>query len=327
MQPGYGVYTSPQIWTIDPMPHRARWAVVILVSALVIWVGGGLALHFGQIRHNQLGYDIEREFPPDKTYRPGEIFASTLAAIMDHELHTGFGWRPNDFPLWGPKVAADNNANRQLGIIMAVRETMRVFKDHLTKVSSNEYDQNLVVADTDFRNDAERWILPAPEGKYNDGIEHLRAYVAGLRASPPTSRELNLRSVELIRLFQTWTDLLGDAHARLYSTRRENGRPIGIWDCDKLFYHAQGYAHVIYHMMLAVNREYSAQIKSDPVLESLMNDSIDALGKAAVMKPLIVFNGSPDGIFANHRRNLDTYITEARQKMYSIREELQRSPL
>jgi hypothetical protein len=38
-------------------------------------------------------------------------------------------------------------------------------------------------------------------------------------------------------------------------------------------------------------------------------------------------NGSPDGIFANHRRNLDAYITEARQKMYSIREELQRSPL
>jgi len=309
------------------MSHRARWAVVILVAALVIWIGGGLALHFGQIRHNQLGYDIEREFPPDKTYRPGEIFASTLAEIMDHELHTGFGWRPNDFFLWGPKVAADNNAYRQLGIIMAVRETMRVFKDHLTKLSSNEYDQNLVVADTDFRNDAERWILPAPEGKYEDGIEHLHAYVAGLRASPPTSRELNLRSVELIRLFQTWTDLLGDAHARLYSTRAENGRPVHMWDCDKLFYHAQGYAHVIYHMLLATQREYAAQIKSDPVLESMLNDSIDALGKAAVMKPLIVLNGSPDGVFANHRRNLDTYITEARQKMYSIREELQRSPL
>ena len=65
------------------------------------------------------------------------------------------------FFLWGPKVLADNNADRQLGIIMAVRETTRVFKDHLTKVSSNEYDPNLVIADTDFRNDAERWILPA----------------------------------------------------------------------------------------------------------------------------------------------------------------------
>jgi hypothetical protein len=59
----------------------------------------------------------------------------------------------------------------------------------------------------------------------------------------------------------------------------------------------------------------------------MLDESIDALGKAAVMKPIVVMNGSPDGIFANHRRNLDAYITEARQKMYSIREELQRSPL
>ena len=78
------------------------------------------------------------------------------------------------------KSALDNNSDRQLGIIQAVRETTRIFKDHLTKVSSNQYDPNLVIADTDFRNDAEKWILPSPEGKYDDGIEHLRMYVAGL---------------------------------------------------------------------------------------------------------------------------------------------------
>jgi hypothetical protein len=42
------------------------------------------------------------------------------------------------------------------------------------------------------------------------------------------------------------------------------------------------------------------------------------------MKPVIVLDGSVTGIFANHRRNLDAYISEARQKMYSIREELER---
>ncbi len=62
------------------------------------------------------------------------------------------------------------------------------------------------------------------------------------------------------------------------------------------------------------------------MLKTLLDDAIDALGKAAMMKPLIVFNGSPDGIFANHRRNLDGYVTEARQKMLSLREELERSP-
>ncbi|HUO04782.1 MAG TPA: DUF2333 family protein [Candidatus Binataceae bacterium] len=305
-----------------------RNRIVIIAAALVaIWFGSVLALHFGQKHHDNLGYDIDEHFPPGKPVVPGEIFASTLAAIMDHELHTGFGWRPNDFFLWGPAIGPDNNANRQLGIIMAVRETTRVFKDDLTKVSSNQYDKNLVIADTDFRNDAEKWVLPAPEGKYDDGVQHLQLYAQGLHTSPESSRELNVRAVELVRLFQAWTDLLGDAHANLYRTTKDDGSPIRWWSSARDFYHAQGYAHVMYHMMIALKREYAEVIKSDPTLATLFDDTIDALGKAAVLKPLVIMNGSPDGLFANHRRNLDGYITEARQKMYSIREELQRSPL
>ncbi len=310
------------------MSRKTKISVIVIVAALLGgWIGGGLLLHFGQKRHNNLNYDIDVHFPPNQPFKPGEIFASTLAEIMDHELHSTFGWRPNDFFLWGPKVLADNNANRQLGIIMGVRETTRVFKDHLTKVSSNEYDQNLVIADTDFRNDAERWILPAPEKKYADGVSHLRAYVAGLHANPETSRELNQRAVELIRLIQAWTDMLGDAHAMLYQTNTYGGKPITAWNDDDLFYHAQGYTHVMFYMIQAVRREYAGQIKDDPVLLTLIDETTAALGKAAMLKPLIVFNGAPDGIFANHRRNLDTYVAEARQKMYSIREELQRYPM
>ena len=296
-------------------------------AVVLIWFCGVLALHFGQKRHNDLGYNITLEFPAGRPIVPGEVFASTLAAIMDHELHTGYGWRPNDFFLWGPKVGADNNSNRQLGIIQAVRETTRIFKDHLTKVSSNQYDLHLVTADTDFRNDAEKWILPAPETKYDDGVKNLRLYVKGLHESPPSSRELNIRAVELIRLIQAWGDLLGDAHANLYRTTQDSGHAVHTWNVDDYFYHAQGYAHVIFHMMQAVQREYATVLAEDPVLKSLFDETEDALGKAAVMKPLIVLDGSPNGIFANHRRNLDAYINEARQKLYSIREELQRSPL
>jgi hypothetical protein len=83
----------------------------------------------------------------------------------------------------------------------------------------------------------------------------------------------------------------------------------------------------MYYSMLALKREYQGTLKDDPILTKLFDDTIDALHKAALMKPLIVLDGSPAGIFANHRRNLDAYVTEARQKMYSIREELQRSPL
>jgi len=289
-----------------------------------IWLVTVLALHFGQERHDQLSYQVDVVFPPEKPFVPGEIYATTMAELMDHELHSGFGWRPNDFFLWGPYVLADNNASRQLGIITALRETMRVFKDHLTKISSNEYDPNLLIADTDLRNDPEKWILPSAEGKYNDAVSHLRMYIAGLHATPQTSSPLNQRNVELIRLFQAWTDMLGDAHAMLYRTRKPDGSPIYPWNDDDYFYHAQGYAHVMYYMVQDVIREYSQTQKTKPVLTTLMQETLDPLRKAAMMKPLIVVDGSPAGIFANHRHNLDAYISEARQKMYSIREELER---
>ena len=281
-----------------------------------------VALHFGQKRHDRLDYSIDVAFPPGKPFVPGEIYATTMAEIMDHELNGAFGWRPNDIFLWGPTLMADNNANRQIGILIALRETCRVFKDHLTKVSSNEYDPNLLLADSDFRNDPYRWMLPSAESKYRSGVRHLRAYVAGLHANPETSRELNQRNVELIRLLQAWTDLLGDAHANLYRTETDAGTPVRPWTVDNYFYEAQGYAHVMYYMMQAVRREYYLALRTKPVLAKLFDEAIDPLGKAATLKPLIVLDGAPDGIFANHRRNLDAYISEARQKIYSIREEL-----
>ena len=125
--------------------------------------------------------------------------------------------------LWGPDVMADNNANRQRGIILAVRESTRVLKDHLTRVSSTEYDPNLVTADTAFRNDEGRFMLPSAESKFRDGVAALRRYVEGLRATPPHSKPITGRNVELIRLMQTWGDLLGDAHANLFKTQETDG--------------------------------------------------------------------------------------------------------
>src|SRR5262249_41727449 len=242
-----------------------RWAISLIVLGLLLVIGP-LVLHFGQKRHNHLSFNVEAQFPTDQPIAGGEAFASAVIAIMEHELSSPTGWRPNDFFLWGPRLWADNNANRQRGIIQAVRESVRVLKDHLTKVSSNEYDQNLVEADTDFRNDAEKLWLPSAESKFRDGIRHLRAYVDGLKSTPPRSRPINQRNVELIRLFQAWSDLLGDAHANLYRN------PESAWRTDDDFYHAQGFAHVMYYLVRAVGREYQHEFETKPVMRTLFDE-------------------------------------------------------
>ena len=103
-----------------------------------------------------------------------------------------------------------------------------------------------------------------------------------------------------------------------------DGSSIKPWRTDDYFYHAQGFAHVMHHLSRAVRREYAALFAGRPSVQQMLDEVIDALGRAATLKPLIVFDSSSDGLFANHRRNLDVYIVDARQKMYTIREELEK---
>ena len=304
--------------------QRGNTVLYLVIGVLLIFIAGGLILHYGLKRHAILPYDVEAAYPPDRTLVGGEAFASTAAAIMDHELTSPTGWRPNDFFLWGPSVAADNNASRQLGIILALRESVRVFKDHLTKISSNEYDPNLVSADTLLRNDETKFWFPSAEGRYKEAVKSLNKYVDGLAKTPPSSKPLNQRNVELIRLFQGWSDMLGDAHANLFKDVESDGSSVKVWDTDDYFYHAQGVAHVIHNLARALKREYAAEFVNRPSVQKSLDEVIDVLGRAAVLKPLIVLDGGPDGLTANHRRNLDVYIAEARQKMYTIREELEK---
>jgi hypothetical protein len=319
----YGSKNEDTDGDVDQRTHdkggRAR-AIRIAVGALLVvgLVFGPLILHFAQKRHNRLPFDVAQVFPKEELMVPGEAFATTLAEVVDHELSSLTGWRPNDLFLWGPGLWADNNSNRQLGIIRAVRESARVLRDNLTKVSATEYDENLVDADTKLRNDEYKFWFPSAESRFEDGVEALRRYVAGLAGESPTSKPINRRNVELIRLFQAWTDLLGGAHANLYD------EDVSTWRTDDHFYHAQGLAHVMVHLTVAVRREYEAELRERGTVLDLLARVQHSLERAATLKPLMVLDGSPDGLFANHRRNLDAYIVDARQLMYSIREELEK---
>ena len=286
-------------------------AIVALFLITPLW------LHFTQKSHNQLSFDIEQRFPSEEPVPDGEIFAATTAAIIDHELGSFTGWRPNDLVIWGPGLWADNNSNRQLGIIQALRESVRVFRDHLTKVSATEYDENLVDADTRLRNDERKFWFPSAEGRYREGSAALNLYIEGLHTTPPTSKPINRRNVELIRLFQAWTDLLGGAHAKLTAD-------VSFFQTDDDFYHSQGFAHVMAHLTTAVRREYEAELQDRGTVLELLDQIEASLTKAALMKPVMVLNGSPDGLFANHRSNLVAFVVDARQLLYSVREELEK---
>lgn len=294
------------------MRNVLLWGVLLVSVAIALPLG----LHLGQMRHNALVVKLVPLAGPGTPGAPGVAFGTAAAAVMQNELDGFTGWRPNDLVIWGPGLFADNNAHRQLGILQAMRETVRVFKDHLTKVSSDDYDPNLVAADNLLRNDAEKWAFPSAEGRYGEAVARLQAYIAGLQSEPMTSRPIHARNIELMRLVQTWSDLLGAVHAELLAD------DIGWLAVDDAFYHATGVCHTIVEMIPAVAVEYGREFQQRPILQQLLADTEEPLGRCAVMKPLIVLNGGDTSLLANQRRNLDAYVTEARQKFYSIREEI-----
>lgn len=292
-----------------------KLAPIVAAALVVLLVLLPLGLHFGQKAHNQIEIVPPSDAVPSG---PGGHFGNAAARIMEHELEGTTGWRPNDLVLWGPTVAADNNANRQLGILQALRETLRIFKDELTKVSSDTYDRNLVEADNLLRNDPHKWAFPSAESRYEDAIKRLDAYVAGLRGDNPSSRPIITRNTELIPLLEAWNTLLGAAHADLYRTDTD-------WlQVDDDFYRVTGFCHVIANMLPAVEQEYGNELESRPGLRALFREIHPPLARCAVIKPIYVFNGRDSGMLANQRRNLDSYVNEARQKIYSIRDELEK---
>lgn len=289
-------------------PYLAAALIVLLVLLPLI-------LHFGQKHHNQITIPPP---PGDQAYAPGAAFGNAAARIIEHELDGTTGWRPNDLILWGPRLAADNNANRQLGILQALRETLRLFKDELTKVSTDVYDKNLVEADNLLRNDPDKWMFPSAESRYREAVKRLDQYVAGLRGDNPSSRPIITRNSELIPLLAAWNTLLGTAHADMYRTDTD------WFQVDDDFYRVTGFCHVIANMLPAVEQEYRVELDSRPGLRALFQEIHAPLARCAEIKPIYVFNGRDSGMLANSRRNLDAYVNEARQKIYSIRDELEK---
>lgn len=299
--------------------RRLLWSRLGVV--LMLWCAVIVGLHLGQRRHDELPLDLAGLFPVGEPVPQGAVLATTLATIVHHELHDGFGWRPNDFFLWSPAYWADNNANRQLGIIAAVRVTVAVMMDDLTKAASDPVDENLGHADSAFQADAQRFWSPSAESRYTEGINALALYVRGLGPALGTSKPFTQQHDGLPHLAAAWAALLAKAHVDLYRDDLR-AQPLRPWETDDVFYRAQGYAHVLANCTRALQREYAQRLVKEPDLAALVERAAVTLHEAATMKPLIILDGGPESPFASHRRNLDAALADARQTLEAIRDKL-----
>jgi hypothetical protein len=240
-------------------------------------------------------------------------------------------WLPND--IFWPTALLDNMPNFQLGVLEVVRYNVRVLRDNLSRMrTTDRLDQSAEAAFTNLSNDPFKWWFPSAESKWKLALAQLETYNRNLASG---KSHFYARADNLIELLNQYLSLMGGVNTRLINAPRDLKTTIGIeeqkdktspapsvdidipWtQIDDNFYYAQGVAYALHESFRAIRVDFNEVLKDKNSL-TLVDKILEILGRCN-FEPLIVFNGDPDSIFANHSLNLSGIFNDARQKMNSL---------
>lgn len=240
-------------------------------------------------------------------------------------------WLPNDY-LW-PTALLDNMPSFQLGLLEVVRYNLRVLRDNLTRMrTTDRLDPSMEAAFTALSNDPYKWWFPSAESRWKQAYQNLNKFYPNLIAG---KSRFYARADNLVELVNQYISLMGGANTRLVNAPRDiiesislEGEKVGDsgpstvavevpWtQIDDNFYYAQGIAYGLYESFRAIEDDFKDVLRDKNCIP-LVRKIVELL-KRCDFEPLIVFNGDPDSIFANHSLNLSGVFNDARQKMNSL---------
>lgn len=260
--------------------------------------------------------------------KKGTYFVKSNQLLIKQMLDN---WIPND--IFWPTVFLDNMPNFQLGELEVVRYNTRVLRDNLTRMrTTDKLDPFAETAFTSMSNDPYKWWFPSAESKWQLGYESLEKYHENLVSGKSTFYP---RADNLIQLLDQYLSLMGGVNTRLIAAAGGTG-PVSLtgedatydnepggteikipWhEIDDNFYYAQGVAYAMHLSFEAMRKDFYAVLQDKNSI-ILVDKIIENLSRCN-FEPLIVFNGDPDSIFANHSLNLSGIFNDARQKINSL---------
>ncbi len=241
-------------------------------------------------------------------------------------------WLPND--LFWPTVLLDNMPNFQIGELEVIRYNVRVLRDNLSRMrTTDRLDPSAETAFTALSNDPYKWWFPSAESKWKLAHKGLDAFYKNLLAG---KSNFYPRADNLAELFSQYVSLMGGVNTRLINAPRDMKRALAAEDeakdtpkgpkmvdidipwshIDDNFYYAQGVGYALYESFKAIRVDF-IDILKDKNSVKLVDKIIENLARC-YFEPLIVFNGDPGSIFANHSLNLSGVFNDARQKVSSL---------
>jgi len=242
---------------------------------------------------------------PHEPKAKGVALVEATISVLDYELNERFGgWRRNDILRF-----TDNVENIQLGVLEVVRRASVTLAERISRHGpSDVLDENLENAMNWFMVRPDRYWLPSPENKYNDGLNELRAYAKKLERG---EARFYTRSDNLIPLFMSFAEILGSCDENLVKHYEEDGTPVSWFKVDDYFYYSKGVAKAMGEILHAVEVDFSEVLEARHAMD-MLEGAIHACHIGAELDPWLVTDASLDGILANHRANMAAPISHAR---------------
>lgn len=303
-----GIFGSRKIWL--------RSLAVIAFVAVVYYPAGMALVH--HIDDN-----------PDFTgnYQGGSHAVNTAAALINREVNQN-RWTAND-PFFLPGAALDNMPNFQSGIIYALSRFSIELSDQIGRTrGSSQVDPDLDNAAGLLKFRGDKWVfdpsvslLPGvtSEQQYRDAIRSLDKYNQRLITG---NAVFERRADNLQETLNRFANDLGSASALLDD--KVDAPSIFDRTADDVFYATKGRLYAYSLILRDLGTDFE-QIINERQVAPAWAEMVGSLQAAAALDPLVVINGSADGIiFPNHLAGLGFYLLRARTQMREISNILQR---
>jgi len=244
---------------------------------------------------------------PEKHVK-GEAFTRALIKIIDDQVKQRWlGWRPNSIIL-GYMGLTDNVNNLQLGVLEVARRTTVVLNENMTRFATTEaYNPHINEAMNFLMVSPDKYWFPSASGKYKEAIADFHKYIDDLKNN---RSRFYARVDNLIALMTHFKDILGSCFHNLLKDVEANGKPVSWTVADDYFYFSQGVALGMSQVLEGVLEDFAAELHKKNS-HKLVEDAIHALHTGSELSPWLITDAAKDGILANHRANLSTYIGEA----------------
>jgi hypothetical protein len=280
--------------------------------------------------------DNGQAFTPERL-ATGQVFTNTLIHIADTLLHKRGGYISNDKLL--PGIYLDNMPSWEEGALEALRDASSALRNHFARSQSQSMENpELAQSVPHFNYRRDSWILPSTESEYQQGIDHMRKYMAALVDPEGKNAHFYPRADNLSQYLQVVEKRLGSLSHRLSassihthmhvmdeSLRQKLDVERTPWlRIDNVFYEARGAAWALSHILRAIEHDFQdvLQKKNAVVpLHQIVHELEDAL--FPVLSP-VVLNGDGYGIFANYSLTTANHIARATAATLDLKDLLTR---